>query len=76
MKNMDMKSVVTSFVIGIPVGLVFGYMITILTENYVYLWAAGIPLGIIFGIILAVPMAKGKNRSAKEIMKHEEDKKD
>lgn len=63
----DFKTIVTSFVIGIPVGLVFGLMISILTGNYVYIWAVGIPIGIIFGILLAIPMVKGRNRSAKEM---------
>lgn len=63
----DVKSIAAAFVIGIPVGLVFGFMISLLTGNYVYLWAVGIPMGLIFSIILAVPMVKGKNKSAKEM---------
>jgi|GEM_PF-6849161 len=70
----DAKTVATAFVIGIPVGLVFGLMISILTGNYTYIWALGIPLGIIFSIIMAVPMVKGKNKSSREMADDEDEK--
>lgn len=75
-EKFDVKTIATAFVIGIPVGLVFGLMISILTGNYVYLWAFGIPVGIIFSIILAVPMMNGRNKSAKEMSKESDEKED
>lgn len=74
--KVDPKTIVTTFVIGIPIGLVFGFMISILTGNYTYLWAVGIPLGIIFSIILTMAIVKGKNKSAKEMAKDADDGED